>query len=69
MDFLVWVQARGNAIYVPYGDVRVYFLAFEHETGCLFSSPTLNRVPNLYDYSDPGCTFTVLFGTLPLVST
>ena len=30
----------GNAIYVPYGDVppiRVYFLAFESETGCLFS--------------------------------
>ena len=34
----------GNAIYVPYGDVppiRVYFLAFESETGCLFSSLTL----------------------------
>ena len=31
----------GNAIYVPYGDVppiRVYFLAFESETGCLFRS-------------------------------
>ena len=29
----------GNAIYVPYGDVppiRVYFLAFESETGCVF---------------------------------
>ena len=34
----------GYAIYVPYGDVlpiRVYFLAFESETGCLFSSLTL----------------------------
>ena len=34
----------GNAIYVPYGDVppiRVYFLALESETGCLFSSLTL----------------------------
>ena len=34
----------GNAIYVPYGNVpliRVYFLAFESETGCLFSSLTL----------------------------
>ena len=34
----------GNAIYVPYGDVpliRVYFLAFKSETGCLFSSLTL----------------------------
>ena len=33
----------GNAIYVPYGDVppiRVYFLAFDSETGCLFSSLT-----------------------------
>ena len=32
----------GNAIYVPYGDVppiRVYFLAFESETGCLFFEP------------------------------
>ena len=36
----------GNAIYVPYGDVppiRVYFLAFESETGCLFSSLTLKQ--------------------------
>ena len=34
----------GNAICVPYGDVpliRVYFMAFESETGCLFSSLTL----------------------------
>ena len=34
----------GNAIYVPYGEVpliKVYFLAFESETGCLFSSLTL----------------------------
>ena len=33
----------GNAIDMPYGDVppiRVYFLAFESETGCLFSSLT-----------------------------
>ena len=38
--------AGGNAIYVPYGDVppiRVYFLAFESETGCLFSSLTLQQ--------------------------
>ena len=37
---------RGNAIYVPYGDVppiRVYFLAFESETGCLFSRLTLKQ--------------------------
>ena len=36
----------GNAIYVPYGDVppiRVYFLAFESETGCHFSSLTLKQ--------------------------
>ena len=36
----------GNAIYVLYGDVpliRVYFLAFESETGCLFSSLTLKQ--------------------------
>ena len=36
--------------------IRVYFLAFESETRCLFSSLTLklNRVPNLYDHSEPG---------------
>ena len=36
----------GNAIYVPYGDgppIRVYFLVFESETGCLFSSLTLKQ--------------------------
>ena len=36
----------GNAIYVPYGDVppiRVYFLAFESERGCHFSSLTLKQ--------------------------
>ena len=36
----------GNAIYVPYGDVppiRVYFLAFEPQTGCLFSTLTLKQ--------------------------
>ena len=27
------------------------------------------RVPNLYDHSEPGCLFTVLSGTLPLVLT
>ena len=46
---------------MPYGDVppiRVYFLAFESETGCLF-----------YDHSEPGCLFKALFGTLPLVLT
>ena len=40
----------GNAIYVPYGDVppiRVYFLAFESETGCLFSSLTLKQGANI----------------------
>ena len=44
----VFISTRrgGNAIYVPYGDVppiRVYFLAFESETGCLFLSLTLNQ--------------------------
>ena len=56
MDFQFQYQAnmcenrdqarRGNAIYVPYGDVppiRVYFLAFESETGCLFLSLTLKQ--------------------------
>ena len=36
----------GNAMYVPYGEVppiRVYFLAFESETGRLFSSLTLKQ--------------------------
>ena len=36
----------GNAIYVSYRDVptiRVYFLAFESETGCLFSSLALKQ--------------------------
>ena len=36
----------GNAIYVPYGDVppiRVYFLAFESETRCLYSGPALKQ--------------------------
>ena len=35
-----------NAMYVPYGDVppiRVYFLAFQSETGLSFSSPTLKQ--------------------------
>ena len=62
----------GNAIYVPHGDVppiRVYFLAFESETGCLFSILTPNRGANLYDHSEPGCLFTVLFRILPLVLT
>ena len=64
--------AGGNAIYVSYGDVppiRVYFLAFESETGCLFSSLTLKQGAKFYDHSEPGCLFTVLFGTLPLVLT
>ena len=62
----------GNAIYVPYGDVppiRVYFLAFESETGCLFSSLTLKQGAKFVHHSEPGCLFTVLFGTLPLVLT
>ena len=36
----------GNAIYVLYRDVppiRVYFLTFESETGCRFSSLTLKQ--------------------------
>ena len=36
----------GGGGYVPYGDVppiRVYFLTFESETGCLFSSLTLKQ--------------------------
>ena len=28
-----------------------------------------SKTPNLYDHSEPGCLFTVLFGTLPLVLT
>ena len=62
----------GNAIYVPYGDVppiRVYFLAFESETGCLFSSLTLKRGAKFVRHSEPECLFTVLFGTFPLVLT
>ena len=63
----------GKAIYVPYGDVppiRVYFLASESETGCLFSSLTLKQGAKFVRYhSEPGCLFTVLFGTLPLVLT
>ena len=44
VDHLPGGGGGGKAIYVPYGDVppiRVYFLAFESETGCLFSSLTL----------------------------
>ena len=38
--------------------------------GCPFSSLTLkNRVPNLYNHSESGCLFTLLFGTFPLVLT
>ena len=63
----------GNVIYVPYGDVppiRVYFLAFESETGCLFSSLTLKQGAKFVrSDSEPRCLFTVLFGTLPLVLT
>ena len=37
---------------------------------CVFFRAWLqNRVPNLYDHSEPGCLFTVLFDTLPLVLT
>ena len=45
-DLLESAPPGGNAIYVPYGDVppiRVYFLAFESETGCLFSSLNLKQ--------------------------
>ena len=59
----------GNAKYVPYGDVppiRVYFLAFESETGCLTLKQGAKFVRS---DSEPGCLFTVLFGTLPLVLT
>ena len=67
-------EARGgNAIYVPYGDVppiRVYFLAFESETGCLFSSLTPKQGAKFVrSDSEPGCIFTVLFSTLPLILT
>ena len=62
-----------NAIHVPYGDVppiRVYFSAFESEKGCLFSSLTLKQGAKFVrSDSEPGCLFTVLFGTLPLVLT
>ena len=38
------IPGGGNAIYVPYVPPnRVYFLAFESETGCLFSSLTLKQ--------------------------
>ena len=37
--------------------------------GVFFRSWLQIRVPNLYDHSEPGCLFTVLFGTLPLVLT
>ena len=64
-------EGGDNAIDVSDGDVppiRVYFLAFESETGCLFSSLTLQQgakfVPSLQ-----GCLLTVLFGTLSLVFT
>ena len=45
-SFALFATPGGDAIYVPYGDVppiRVYFLAFESETGCLFSSLTLKQ--------------------------
>ena len=57
---------------MPYGDVppiRVYFLAFESETGCLFSSLTLNQGAKFVRSLPARCLFTVLFGTLPLVLT
>ena len=63
---------RGNAIYVPYGDVlliRVYFLAFESETGCLFSSLTLKQGAKFVRSLRARVPFKVLFGTLPLVLT
>ena len=62
----------GNAIYVPYGDmplIRVYFLAFESETGCLFSSLTLKQGAKFVRSIRGRVPFTVLFGTLPLVLT
>ena len=62
----------GNAIYVPYGDVppiRVYFLAFESETGCLFSILTLKQGAKFVRSIRARCLFTVLFGTLTLVLT
>ena len=46
VDSFAFKPGGGNAIYVPYGDVppiRVYFLAFESETRCLFFSLTLKQ--------------------------
>ena len=62
----------GNAIYVPYGDVppiRVYFLALESETRCLFSSLTLKQGAKFVRSLRARGLSTVLFGTLPLVLT
>ena len=59
------IFARGgggsNAIYVPYGDVppiRVYFLAFESETGCLFSSLTPKQGAKFLRSIRARCLFT-----------
>ena len=73
-NFSQWCKTRGggNAIYVPYGDVppiRVYFLAFESETGCLFSILTLKQGAKFVRSIWARCLFTVLFGTLTLVLT
>ena len=70
---LLWGPGGGgNAIYMPYEDVppiRVYFLAFESETGCLFSSLTLKQGAKFVLTPSQGALFTVLFGTLPLILT
>ena len=61
----------GNAIHVPYGDVpsiRVYFLAFESETGCLFSNLTLKQGAKFVRSLRARLPIPVLFGTLPLVN-
>ena len=48
---------------------RYTFWPSNPKQGVFFRAWLLNRVPNLYDHSKPGCLFTVLFGTLPLVLT
>ena len=57
---------------MPYGDVppnRVYFLAFESETGYLFSNLTLKQGAKFVLSLRARVPIPVLFGTLPLVLT
>ena len=49
--------------------IKVYFLAFESETGCLFSSLTIEHGAKFVRSLQAGCLFTVLIGARPLVLT